>query len=208
MAKKHKINDAYDAWWFLYYHPKLQRRSRTPVEAVEARKLKRQGFIITKDRSGKFWREYRHNTVPAVVENLDIHYAKTDGKRVNDDGAKNIHTECWLEFGPVEYGYCSNYPDPKTGWDMETFKHNFHDWKLDCGGSNFDVALVRLAKLVRKHYGDYLDDTSAAIRKSQCGKPKCADCADLGRWMKKNGLSKKAHREDAKNPVSPRGEAK
>jgi hypothetical protein len=179
----HKIGTAYDAWWFLYEHPKLNRLERSEVSEKEAKKMEAAGYLIVRDeRGGKAWRMWRHLAVPAVVENLDIHYAKTDGKRINDDHKLNVHDECWLEFGPVEYGYLSNYPDPKTNWDMETVKQNCHDWRLDCGGKTFDEALIRLARNVRKFYGDYKPKT----RKDKCGKPVCGDCAGF----KKSKLAK------------------
>ena len=32
---------------------------------------------------------------------------------------------------------------------------NYHDTKLDCGAPTFDEALVKLARLVKRHYGDF-----------------------------------------------------
>jgi len=160
---------------------------RSEVTPKEADKLEKQGFLISRDRGGKCWRYHRHAVVPAIEENLSIFYTKTDGKRVNDDRSKNVFTEFWLEFGPVEYGYCSNYPDPKTGWDMETVEQNYHDWKLDCGGSTFDEALIRLARNIRRIRGDY----KPRKRIDHCGPNPCADCAGVEVAMKRIGLVKK-----------------
>ena len=40
-------------------------------------------------------------------------------------------------------------------WDTETMLQTIHDIRLDTGAPTFDEALVKLAKLVKKHYGDY-----------------------------------------------------
>jgi len=101
--KKRRISDAYEAWWFLYYHPKLRCRRRAEVKPEEADRLEAEGFIVTRDQraevppgeegkwwdrqlrkdadgktyaGGKCWREYRHLSHLAVRENLEIHYAK------------------------------------------------------------------------------------------------------------------------------------
>lgn len=188
MAKKlyHKIANAYDAYWFIHDHPKFQRMIRSEVTPKEARKMEKQGFLITRDRGGKCWRYRRHLVVPALEENLSIFYTKTNGKRVDKDPKKN-NVECWLEFGSVEYGYLSNYPDPKSNWDMETVEQNYHDWKLDCGGSTFDEALIRLARNIRRIRGDYKPQTRA----DKCGPKPCADCKEVGVTMKRLGLEKK-----------------
>ena len=183
MVKKkyHTISNAYDAYWFLHQHPKFQRRHRNEITPEEAEVQEVQGFLITRDKGGKCYREYRHVRVPAIGENLDILYAKTDGKRVNKDHSKNKHIECWLEFGPVEYGYMGG---GQYDWDTETGEMFYHDWRLDCGGPTFDAALIRLARLVRRVYGDY----KPWVRHDHCGKPMCADCKHTDEVMKSIGL--------------------
>ena len=174
---KRKLKNAYDAWWFLYYHPKLMLRARNPEMKDNAQILKRKGFVITKDKSGQYWREHRHFMHHAIEENLSIHYAKVgpDG-RVNDDPSLNVNPECWLEFGPMEWDYPSQ-------WHKETSRMNFHDIELDCGGKTFDEALVKLAKLVLKQYGDYREKGKYP-HEGSCGKPKCADCASSKRFAR------------------------
>lgn len=175
-----KIKDGYDAYWFIHDHPKLQRRERSEIDPAKAGEMEKSGHIITRDRGGKCWREWRHLRVSAVGENLSIHYAKTDGKRISDDKSKNVHTECWLELGPVKYEYAAE-------WEDETYEAHYHDWRLDCGGSTFDEALVRLAKLVLRHYGDY----KPVKWEDECGKPVCGDCVDIGMFEKRHGLGNK-----------------
>src|SRR5271157_4188554 len=153
--KKHKITNAYEAWWFLYEHPKLKLPERNEVSPEEAAKLEAEGFWITRDVGGKCYRMYRHLHRHALEENLSIHYAKTNKPgghgRVVDDKSKNKHVECWLEFGPMEYGYMySGGAEPNGDYDDETMRQHYHDTDLDTGGTTFDEALVRLAKLARK----------------------------------------------------------
>lgn len=169
----HKIANAYDAWWFLYYHPKFERMLRNEITPKEADRMEKAGFLVSRDKCGKCYHYMRHLTVAAVEENLSIHYAKTkDGKG-----------ECWLEFGAVEYGYL--YGQPNEDWDDTTGEMHYHDWKLDCGGKTFDAALVQLARLVRKNYGDYKPKTG---RKGKCGPKPCADCGRTKSTMKRLGL--------------------
>jgi hypothetical protein len=56
--------------------------------------------------------------------------------RIDDNEKLNIATEVWLECGPYEKS-CLN-----------------HDVDLDCGAPTFEEAIIRLAKLVRRKYGD------------------------------------------------------
>jgi hypothetical protein len=192
--KKHKITNAYEAWWFMYEHPKLKLPDRLEVAPKKADKLEAEGFWITRDVGGKCYRMWRHLHRHALTENLSIHYAKVDPKTrsVEDDASRNTAVECWLEFGPLEYGYASSGgKEPSADWDTETMRQHYHDVDLDTGGATFDEALVRLAKLVKKKYGDYEEKDWHANRDEQCGKPKCADCKEVGRTMKRLGLDKK-----------------
>jgi hypothetical protein len=194
MKKKiyHKIANAYDAFWFIHDHPKFQRMIRVEITPKEADEQEKQGFLVSRDRSGTCYRYHRHLVVPALDENLSIFYTKTDGKRVNNDPKKNTKVECWLEFGPVEYGYMAG--DINADWDVETHEQNFHDWKLDCGGSTFDEALIKLARNIRRIRGDYAPRTRA----DKCGPKPCADCVENGVTMKKLGLEPKSQAETLK----------
>lgn len=160
MRKLGSISDAYDAWWFIYYHPKFiyfDRLEVSPEDATTFEPAMSGGKPISRliqDKGGNYWQEwFPYGDVHALNENLGISYVKVDGTgRINDESSKNIYTECWLEFGPIEWGY-------GTDWQIEDHKRehkmNYHDYNLDCGGKTFDEALVNLANLVLKHYGDY-----------------------------------------------------
>jgi hypothetical protein len=177
LQEKRKITDGFGAWWFIYYHPKLNCRVRTPESPVDAARSKRKGFIVTKDRGGQHWREWRHEFHRAIEENLSIFYTLVDDKgEVNDDRTKNVNPECWLELGHLEWGYMSE-------WDTSTALMPFHDVELDCGGPTFDEALIELANLTFKHYGNYRLKKNM-VREGKCSRP-CADC----KWL--NALSRK-----------------
>jgi len=184
----HTLGNAHDAWWFLHYHPKLQLRERVEIKPKDADKMEAEGYIITRDTGGKCYKEYRHTFRHAVAHNLDIHYTYVNDKGyIDDDGKKNVNVECWLEFGPEEYMYWYG-TDGNNDWDTETARMNTHDPRLDCGGASFDEALVRLAKLVRKHYGDYNPDKPCRCPRTNKA---CVECRELRRWMKKQGLEGK-----------------
>jgi hypothetical protein len=167
--KRRRFSSAYDAWWFLYEHPKLNRCERTEVdtdkvEAERADAKKRRKMFghsfrprvrFLQDKGGNWWKEWRDLTVPAVAENLDIHYAKVDGRgRVNDDPAKNVNTACWLECGEVIWSH--PYADkPEWRQGERDYKMHCHDIDLDCGGKTFDEAIVKLARKVLRKFGDY-----------------------------------------------------
>lgn len=161
----HKIENAYDAWWFLYNHPKFCLPVRVEVRDAEHAKtfLGKEKFLgrkifwtIKKDKGGNLWaysRSYNH----AVQSNLDIHYTKTDSPgghgTVSKDKSENKHIECWLEFGPERYGYSEEWQ-----WKEDKQREqvlNYHDVDLDTGGTTFDEALINLARNVLKKYGDY-----------------------------------------------------
>lgn len=166
-----KIKNAYDAYWFLHEHPKFIRKERdelAPEDVAEARKpavapkkgdvigkmiRRRKGFRVVKDKGGNFWREW-NITIPAVTENLDIHYARVDKRgRINKDESQNQFTACWLEFGQVVYAHHGD--GEKWRGTERAYKMHYHDIDLDCGGATFDAALIKLAKLVMKKYGDF-----------------------------------------------------
>jgi len=55
----------------------------------------------------------------------------------------------WLETGPIYWE--DQFPDMyKPRWHT-----NMHDIRLDVGAKTFEKALIKLAKKVRKYYGDY-----------------------------------------------------
>ena len=156
--KKRKIKTAYQAYWFLYEHPKLSVPERRKITGREAAKSVKAGHVVKRDRNRQQWEYNKVLFRHAIDVNLDIYYCKTNGRgRICEDKARNIHEECWLEFGPLKYDYHSF--DHKTkqpySWDKETTLQHVHDWRLDCGAKTFDRALIKLSRNVLRHYGDY-----------------------------------------------------
>jgi hypothetical protein len=184
MAKiYHKLGNAHDAYWFIHDHPKFMLPERSEVDSQEADKMEAMGYWVTRDRGGKCWRMHRHLHRHAIDLNLDIFYTKVNKRRIVDkDPKKNKWVECWLEFGSEDYMYMAD-------WDTETHRSGYHDIDLDTGGPTFDQALVRLAKLVRKHHGDYPPFTGRRSE-GKCGKPVCGDCVEVGATAKRLGLKK------------------
>lgn len=123
--KERIIKDFYDAWWFLDGHPV---------------------FVET----------FSHGlTLPNFQRALDIHVAKVSPKsnHVCDDNRKNTKTRIWLECGPWE---SAKEMIPKGVKIQKGFYGTFsHDIKLDCGADTFEEAIIKLANLVLKEYGDY-----------------------------------------------------
>ena len=74
---------------------------------------------------------------------LDIHLAMVNPKTlmVDDNKTKNIKLQVWLE--------CGKWYKDKQGSGYT------HDIDLDCGADTFEEAIIKLGKLVRKHYGSY-----------------------------------------------------
>jgi len=110
-----KIATAYDAYWFLYEHPKMRCREAVLLSNEDAKnvslsrdeRLRGQRLRKVKDEmpwnDGKYvlreFRLYRQ----AIDCNLDIHYALVDDRgMVNEDHSRNKVPRCWLEFGPVK----------------------------------------------------------------------------------------------------------
>lgn len=145
-----KISTAYDAFWFLHDHPKMQHREtflvtnkeqRTSSKGVRTRLRKMRDEYDGKTYTVKEYLDLHRE----AIHGLDIFYTKVDrAHRVNDDPKKNIFVECWLEFGPMHCMLMNG----------TLIIQNSHDIDLDCGAPTFDGALIKLARKVRKHYGD------------------------------------------------------
>jgi hypothetical protein len=182
----HEIATAYDAFHFLREHPAFRIRERIGISLEDATKLEKQGCIITRDLSGKCYKEYRHIHKLAMDSNLVINYAKVNSEGYSGKPDSSI-PEVWLEFGPLEWGYDSHDGVIEEGgceWDVDTHLKEYHDTELDCGAPTFDEALKTLAMLVLKHYGDFEDWSWKERRKLECGTPVCSDCQEANKFAK------------------------
>lgn len=81
---------------------------------------------------------------PNFEPTLDIDIVKVNPttNTIEDDEFLNTEIRFWLECGPWEN-------DERLGWVIT------HDPDLDSGGSTFEEAIIELATLVLKKYGDY-----------------------------------------------------
>lgn len=84
-------------------------------------------------------------------ECLSIDVVKVNPKteRVEDDPRKNTATRVWLECGP----WVRPRELPKEERKYHRQGMASHDIDLDCGGTTFEEAIVKLANLVIKRYG-------------------------------------------------------
>ena len=62
---------------------------------------------------------------------------------IDDDESLNTEVQVWLEGGPWELLYETDY----YGWS--------HDIDLDCGAATYEEAVIEFVALVRDKYGDY-----------------------------------------------------
>lgn len=159
MSKKHIIRNAYDAYWFIYNHPDFKTEYRSPILSNDPDELEknRKKYILSEFEKSDGTILYQ-KIIPnifhrALVENIDIYYAKVDETGViNDDRTLNTNIECWLELGPMKWTSKECWEE---GWSDRPYLQPVHDIRLDCGGKTFDEALVKLARLLKKYYGDY-----------------------------------------------------
>ena len=86
------------------------------------------------------------NGISRFQECLGIEIVKVDPttNSISDDEVLNTKTRVWLEAGPYFKGERTHYCE------------------LDCGARTFEKAIVKLAKKVKKHFGD---DKVEALKK-------------------------------------------
>ena len=89
---------------------------------------------------------------PGFLDSLDIDLAKVNPKtsKIEDDKTLNTKVEVWLEAGPWIDPSEAGYPEDWTETEAAS-----HDLNLDCGGDTFEEAIIKMAELVKKHYGEY-----------------------------------------------------
>ena len=74
---------------------------------------------------------------------IDVMKVSPRSKTVTNDPKKNTMVEIWLECGPLD-----------EEWSKKCKQPIFcHDTDLDCGAATFEEAIIKLARLVKKHYG-------------------------------------------------------
>lgn len=122
--------DFYTSWWWLHNHP-----------------INLKPFVI----GGKT--DDNMAPIKMGLHDIYIYVARVDpyDNKINViDTYKNTKTQVWLEFGKYV-----NYTDIHD--DLPDLYQREHDPALDCGGDTFEIAIMKLAELVLKYYGDYAD---------------------------------------------------
>ena len=74
---------------------------------------------------------------------------------IDDDESLNTELHVWLEGGGwFDLSQDKNFPPPPNGWNDHNKWVSCHDTDLDCGGATMTEAMLNLADLVEKHYGN------------------------------------------------------
>jgi len=122
-------DEFYEAFWWLYDHPAFFYQGAMRGEP---------GFLASLDMSVQ-------KVCPATG-------------RIEDEKELNTHVEIWLEAGP--------WGDPDEararfeggeGFYQDSWADGVpsHDYNLDCGAPTYEEAIIKMAALVKEHYGDY-----------------------------------------------------
>ena len=154
-SKREKFKYFYDAWWFLHDHEMFVDKSMDDKKHLEGdvcpwcggtnKPLHRKELLNVicnhEFHNGRYlWFSRFSDCLDIDVQKVDPAKKAVDSK----DRSKNTETEIWLECGPwefVDYGEGGQWSPT-------------HDWRLDCGGITFENAIIKLANLVYKYYGD------------------------------------------------------
>lgn len=152
--------DAYEAYWFIYNHPRciVIEPSHPLVDFSQYEHLgfgedhflahagKPQDAEYTRGREE--WADFEAWR-GQFINNLSFDYVKVNPKTnsIDDDKSKNTDIRVWLETGPA---YWENFSG--------RYRENMHDPALDCSGKTFEDALILLAFLIKEKYGDYVQD--------------------------------------------------
>lgn len=71
---------------------------------------------------------------------LDVVKVNPETNSISDNDEENTKVQVWLECGPYV--------------KEDDFEGYTHDINLDCGADTFEEAIIELANLVKKHYGE------------------------------------------------------
>lgn len=178
-----RIKNAHAAYWFLKNHPHFICPERVPIYSKKkADILREKGYVIKtfvhRNGSESYQREYRHTYQKAINKTLDIYYTTVDNKHIRNENEKlNVNIECWLEFGELKWHENYEHYMPIDYPKMETY----HNVELDCGAPTFDDALIKLANIVLKKFGDYEGRglLEQKYHSTPAEKLACADCNEF-----------------------------
>lgn len=128
----------YEAWHFLNEHPAFE---RTYADH------RRGGYVSFRGRPHK---EVRFDQSIDV----DVVMTRPNDLTIDEDPKKNTRVQVWIECGrwmsakELYKGMTKEICDPAGDGAFG------HDPRLDCGADTFEEAIIKLARNVKKAYGD------------------------------------------------------
>lgn len=125
----------HNAWHYLDHHPAFWLFRHGPTDA-RPQPLERRLHLEHLIEDGGIYR---------CVE-IDVELVNTKTHRA-DDGPPYI-TEIWIELGK------QSWPQEVVTRDPNTYDSVYHDYRLDCGGSSVEAAIIRAAYNVWTAYGN------------------------------------------------------
>jgi hypothetical protein len=147
--------NAFEAYWWIYNHPNcVEIDPEHPLVDMGEYTIKLGDtvFDVGKEPDDEYRRAANERAFTDTwrgqfIDNLEFDYHMVDPttRAVDvDNPSNNTHMEVWFETGPA---YWNKYADE--------YASNMHDIRLDCSGATFEEALINLAALIKKYYGDY-----------------------------------------------------
>lgn len=83
---------------------------------------------------------------------IDPHLVCPKTNRIEDDQTKNTKLQYWVEI-LIPFKLDWNKEDTKYHYSPGTEYAHMHDWKLDCGGDTYELAILKAHRLMTKKYG-------------------------------------------------------
>lgn len=149
------IRTAHHAFEFLLNHPKLNTHILKSITAEEAEQMASDGYDIIQDPAGNHYWKSRHEILRGVQDCNKVLYVRA-----------NRETKCQILITPLAYDFDRN--------EKKFVMRKYLDIdSLMSEGRTYDDALVSLAKLVRKKFGDYPEPEEHIPHK-------CIECVDAG----------------------------
>lgn len=135
------FKDFYEAWHYLEEHRIFQQETKITITEKDNKQFEKMfdEVISLKDLGlEEMVGEQIHYTSRFNDECLDIEVVKVNPRTnaIDDNKELNTKVQIWLEAGAYR-------KECRT-----------HDWELDCGADSFEEAIIELANLVQKRYGD------------------------------------------------------
>jgi len=139
---------------------------------------------------GPDWQDEVHRIGGGFYESVEttFHHVDPLAERIHDelsdgvDDPRNNASRVWVEAGGwYDRSEDDNEMIPEEGWNKYNRWQSCHDIRLDCGGPDWETALMELARLVRFFYHD--DVTERAEAPEKCEGSFENDDAMNGDWI-------------------------